>query len=60
MPQQGMTLIFVFVGIIRTAVALMGYVFSDIRDVEKTVSDYDAVKWVEEAPSGTGSSPALP
>ncbi len=39
-----MTLIFVFVGIIRTAVALMGYVFSDIRDVEKTVSDYDAVK----------------
>jgi hypothetical protein len=60
MPQQGMTLIFVFVGIIRTAVALMGYIFSDIRDVEKTVSDYDAVKWVEEAPSGTGSSPALP
>jgi hypothetical protein len=60
MPQHGMTLIFVFVGIIKTAVALMGYVFSDIRDVEKTVSDYDAVKWVEEAPSGTGSSPALP
>ncbi|MCJ7574279.1 MFS transporter [Candidatus Bathyarchaeota archaeon] len=40
----GMALIFVFVGVIGTAVSLMGYVFSDIRDVEKKVSDHDAVK----------------
>jgi len=56
-PGAGMALIFVFVGIIGTAVALMGYAFSDIRDVEKKVSDHDAVR-VET--SGTGSSSAPP
>jgi MFS family permease len=43
-PGAGIALIFVIVGIIGTAAALIGYAFSDIRDVEKKVPDHDAVK----------------
>jgi len=48
----GMALIFIFMGVIGTGVALLGYVFSDVKDVKKKVPDYDTVN---ENPSGVSS-----
>ncbi|MDP2901384.1 MAG: MFS transporter [Candidatus Bathyarchaeota archaeon] len=51
-PGAGIGLLFVLLGIVATLIALSGYAFKTIRDVEKDVPDHDAVKKEEQAPSG--------
>lgn len=43
-PGAGIGLLFVFLGLIGTAITLSGYAFKSVRDVEKDIPDHDAVK----------------
>jgi DHA3 family macrolide efflux protein-like MFS transporter len=43
-PGAGLGLLFVFLGLLSSLIALSGYAFKAIRDVEKDIPDYDAVK----------------
>jgi hypothetical protein len=52
-PGAGIGLIFVFLGLIGVAIALSGYTVKAVRDVEKTIPDYDALKEPAQAPSGS-------
>jgi hypothetical protein len=52
-PGAGIGLIFVFLGLIGVAIALSGYAVKAIRDVEKTIPDYDTIKEPAQAPSGS-------
>jgi hypothetical protein len=51
-PGAGIGLLFVFLGLIGTAITLSGYAFKSVRDVEKDIPDHDAVKKDEQSPSG--------
>jgi DHA3 family macrolide efflux protein-like MFS transporter len=50
-PGAGIGLIFVFLGLIGVAIALSGYAVKAVRDVEKTIPDYDTIKEPAQAPS---------
>ena len=53
-PGAGLGLLFVFLGIAGTIIALSGYAFKVVRDVEKDIPDHDVVKKEpEQAPSGS-------
>jgi DHA3 family macrolide efflux protein-like MFS transporter len=43
-PGAGIGLLFVFLGFIGAIIALTGYAFKIIRDVEKTIADHDAAE----------------
>jgi hypothetical protein len=59
-PGAGIGLLFVFLGIIGALISIGALAIKAIRNVERDIPDHDTVKIDEQAPSGTGSSPAPP
>ena len=42
-PGKGISLLFFVMGLIGASMGALGYVFKDVRDVESTLPDFDAV-----------------